>query len=102
MPLWRARLIIQDALIKRTYDTLIDTLESKIAVLETKVKVSEKDYRDLLNIKNEEVKKQSELTTLESSMKEYFKSESKKYKRQRNIAYGLCVAAVGYIVFKPP
>ena len=102
LPLWQARELVRDAVVKHIQDSIIDSLESKIHVLETNSVNRENQFRSLLKIESERAVKNAELTQVEKSMKEFYKDQARKYNRQRNWAIGIAVAAPAYAVFKPP
>lgn len=100
--LWRARLAVQDAVVKHIQDTIIDSLESKIQLLETHYTSRETQFRSLLKVESERADRNAELTQIEKSMKEYYKTQARKYNHQRKWAFGIAIAATAYAVFKPP
>lgn len=103
MLLWRARLIVQDAVIKRIQDTTIITLERKLQVMESNSVTRESQFADLIKQRNAEIISQVQLTSYESSLKSYYKARARKFKRQRNIAVVAGIGAIATIlVFKPP
>lgn len=102
LPLWQARELVRDAVVKHIQDTLIDSLESKIDVLEKRFASRDQQFKALLSTESERANKEAELVQIEKSMKEYYKTQARKYNRQRNWAIGIAVAATAYAVFKPP
>lgn len=102
---WRAVRLIEDAYVKRIQDTLIDSLESRIKMLEAEKVTVYGSFNKELFVEREKFQKETELVALERSLSEIHKSEAKKYHRQRNwLLFGIG-AAGGYGIFqvlKPP
>ncbi len=102
---WRAVMLIEDAYTKRLQDTLIDSLNSRIKILEDDRKAVHDSFNQEVSVLNEKFIKQVELTGLESSLKESYKADANRFRRQRNWLIGgvSAVAAYGiFRVFVPP
>lgn len=102
---WRAVLLIEDAYKKRIQDTLIVNLEARVKILEMDKITTYESFNNELSDERQKFKKQFELTGLEASLKEAYKTDARKYRRQRNFLMGGGgVAAIyGIIrVFVPP
>jgi hypothetical protein len=102
---WRAVMLIQDAYQKILMDVLVDSLESRVDLLENANTSLHDSFNNQLTAERNRFSKQIELTTFESSMKEFYKQEARKYRRQRNITFAIGCAAGFYgisRVLKPP
>jgi hypothetical protein len=103
---WRVVKLVEDAYTKRIQDTLIDSLNSQIRLLEQERQFTHKSFTKELAAERAKVGIQSEMVAYEKSMKEYYLSESKKYKRQKSWLVGtIGIIATGIIaerVLIPP
>jgi hypothetical protein len=106
LPIWRARLLFEDAFKKRIQDTLIDSLDSRVQILEAEKKMAYNSFNEQIKAHKESVRYYREITDLERSLKEYERTEKRKYKYQRNLGIAgvvtYVVIRVGVKVFKPP
>jgi hypothetical protein len=105
MDRWRAIRLIQDAYKKRIQDTLIDSLYSRVAVLEAERTFLYTSFNNEISAERQKTAVQKDLVNFESSLKEVAKQNAKHYKRQRNWLLGGCVAVAAYSikrVLKPP
>lgn len=102
---WRAILLIEDAYKKRIQDTLIDSLETRVNLLTRETIAIKASYVQEIAIEQAKSIKQQELITYEGSLKEYYKTQAVRYRRQRNwLIGGIGLAAAFGIakVFVPP
>ncbi len=97
--------LAQDAYTKRLQDTLIDSLHSRINILEQEKVDIWNSFDAQLDAEREKDKAQVELITYEGSMAEFHKTEARKFRKQRNwllIGGGVYVAYKIARVFVPP
>lgn len=97
---WRAVMLIQDAYQKLLLEVLVDSLESRIAVMESWNTRAIKSYNSELSAEKERVKIQGDQINYQTSMKEYYKNEARKYKRQRNAVLVFAGTASAYGIFR--
>lgn len=100
VPLWRGRLLVRDALRSYSQDTIIEKQDSLINLSAEEKEKIRQDFERLLLNSQEKYKHQSEIADLESSLKVHYLKESRKFKRQRNIVYGILTGVAGLVIWK--
>lgn len=103
---WQAVNLIEDAFKKRILDTLVDSLQFRVQILETEKKVVYTSFNKQIAGLRQVQLKQSEIIGYQESLTSYYKLESRKYKTQRDIGITAVIAytvvRIGVKVFKPP
>lgn len=107
LPIEKARLLVEDAFKKRVLDTVVNTLEDKIIILENQVTTQANDYRNLLKIEADKFQVQKEISELNEGLTKSYKDQlthteklNRRHKRQRNVLGLLVLVAVGGFIVK--